>query len=309
MSSDPLHEDGAMALMRVQALGGARHMALRRYRLLEESLREDLGIDPGEPIRSLHEAILAGRYPAAAALPGSIDGLHSNGSLLSEEPPPAAEERRLVTVLWAEPVVPTGDPELARGRLMAWTELVAEVLEGWGASADPQAGGSVVAVFGVPKAHEDDAARALRAGLEIVERAPLPTHAGVATGEVIAEVGERSGPRTVAGDVVVVAGRLREAAEIGAVLVADRTRRAAGEAFRYAEDGTRRAGHDRSGAHRLLEEERVPRARPRDEPPLIGRESELLGVLGLFDETVQTRPAPPGRPGRAGRSRQVAPRR
>ena len=281
-TSDPLNEDGAQALMRVQSLRGARHLALRRYRQIEESLRDELGVEPGEPIRRLYEAILAGELPASPA--------RSISEVEPPRPPPLpSEERKLVTVLWVDPVVPAGDPELARSQLKTWSELIVEVADGWDASADPQADGSVVAIFGVPRSHEDDPARALRSALEIVERAPLPMRAGIATGEVIARVGADAGPRPVAGDVMAAAGRLREAAEVGTVLVAGRTRRAAGEAFGYADDAADRTGAGGSEARRLLGEAREATRRAGEESPLIGRESELLGVLGLFDETVQTR--------------------
>jgi DNA-binding SARP family transcriptional activator len=280
LASDPLHEEGALALMRVHASSGARHLALRRYRQVEEALRDELGVEPGEAIRDLHEAIVGGRYPVAAG-----------PSEPSAPVPMPEEERRLVTVLWADPLLAAGDPELGRDRLTAWTKLVTEVVEGWDGSADPQAGGSVVAVFGVPRAHEDDPARALRAGLEIIEGTPLPTRLGIATGEVIAAMGAGSGTRLVAGDVVASAGRLREAAEFGAVLVAGRTRRAAGWSFRYADDGAVKAGTDGpdgSEARRLVGEVRDARARAADEPPFVGRDSELQGVLGLLDETIRT---------------------
>lgn len=282
VASDPLHEDGALALMRVHASSGSRHLALRRYRQIEEALRDELGVEPGEAIRALHESILGGRYQVTAGPPEEPVALPT--PLPTPLPP---EERRLVTVLWADPLVAAGDPEVGRGRLAAWTDLVTDVVQGWDGSADPQAGGSVVAVFGVPRAHEDDAARALRAGLEIVEGAPLPTRLGIATGEVIAAIGAGSGGRSVAGDVVAAAGRLRESAEFGSVLVAGRTRRAAGGAFRYAEDdGSEEAGGP--GARRLLGETRDARSPSADEPAFVGRDPELLGVLGLLDETIRT---------------------
>jgi class 3 adenylate cyclase len=56
---------------------------------------------------------------------------------------------------------------------------VAEVLESWGGTAGRLVGGSVLAVFGVPTAHEDDAGRALRAGLELLERSPMPPSSSV----------------------------------------------------------------------------------------------------------------------------------
>jgi class 3 adenylate cyclase len=120
--------------------------------------------------------------------------------------------------------------ELDRG---AW--LVAEVLESWGGTVERLVGGSVLAVFGVPTAHEDDPGRALRAGLELLERSPVPVRVGVGTGEVITPVGTPADLREIAGAALDVAGRLKEVAEPGAVMAAERTCRVAGASFEFAE--------------------------------------------------------------------------
>ena len=123
----------------------------------------------------------------------------------------------------------------ARLELERWAALVCEALRSWGGTAERLVGGSAVAVFGIPRVHEDDAARGLRAGLEILDRSPLPVRVGVATGEVIAPAGHGTSPREIAGEALDAASRLREAAEPGTVLAAERTCRAAGARFRYGE--------------------------------------------------------------------------
>jgi hypothetical protein len=102
-----------------------------------------------------------------------------------------------------------------------------------GGTAERLVGGSVLGVFGVPTAHEDDAGRALQAGLELLERSPLPVRAGVGTGEVIAPAGTGPDPREMAGVVLDVAARLKEVTEPGAVVADERTRRVAGPGFEF----------------------------------------------------------------------------
>jgi DNA-binding SARP family transcriptional activator len=229
--ADPLSEEAVMAVIRAHALAGQRHLALRWYRQFEARLDEELGVEPGTEARRLHEDIAAGRFPTAepAAPPGPPS---------AADPP--AEERKLVTVVLLDVLAPSGavDPEQARLELDRCAGLVAEVLESWGGTAERLVGGSVLAVFGVPTAHEDDAGRALQAGLELLERAPMPVRAGVGTGEVIAPSGAGADPREIAGVVLDAAARLKEAAEPGTVVADERTRRVAGPGFgRQAGDG------------------------------------------------------------------------
>jgi DNA-binding SARP family transcriptional activator len=194
-AADPLSEEAVTAVIRSHALAGQRHLALRWYRQFEARLDEELGVEPGAEARRLHEDIAAGRFPAAG--PAASAGSRPTGPPATPSQPeagaaePPAEERKLVTVVLLDVLAPSGavDPERARLELDRCAGLVAEVLESWGGTAERLVGGSVLAVFGVPTAHEDDAGRALRAGLELLERAPMPVRAGVGTGEVIAPPG------------------------------------------------------------------------------------------------------------------------
>ncbi len=279
-ASDPLHEEAHLALMRVLTLAGARHLALARYRLLEARLREELGVETGPSVRHLYDEIASGRFPPAEAVAGQ------------PTPPPrssreaAEEERKLVTALSAATGANPDDPELGRRELDAWTVTAREIVEAWGGIAKTQAGGDLVVVFGVPSAHEDDAARALRAALEIAARAPGSSRIGVSTGEVIAAVGSEPPLRRITGAVVAQAASLREAAESGAVLTAERTMRAAGAGFRFSDPMTVRIGGEATVVRRLLAEQRSAVRAPLVEPPLIGRDPELAAVLGLFEEAV-----------------------
>jgi class 3 adenylate cyclase/tetratricopeptide (TPR) repeat protein len=283
--SDPLHEEAHLALMRVLAMAGARHLALARYRQLEVRLRDELGVETGPTIRLLHDEIAAGTFPSTEAVSGQ-QRLRQSSPTQSHDAGVADEERRLVTALsaaiWAKP----SDPEVGRRALDAWAAVAREIVEAWGGTAERQAGGDLAVVFGVPSAHEDDAARALRAALEIVSRAPGSSRIGVATGEIVSAAGTEPPLRRISGPVVAQAASLREAARSGAVLVAERTQRAAGPAFRFSRSRTIQIGGSSVLARRLLAEDLSRYRAPLAESPLIGRDPELAVVLGLFEEAV-----------------------
>lgn len=286
-ASDPLHEEAHLALMRVLALAGARHLALARYSQLEVRLRDELAVETGSAVRLLRDEIAAGTFPPTGAVLGHRrPGQPTTPAPPSDDAGAADEERRLVTVLaaavWAKP----DDPEVGRRALDVWTAAVLKIVEAWGGIAERQAGGDLAVVFGVPNAHEDDAARALRAALEIIDRAPGSSRIGVATGEIVSAAGREPPLRRISGTVVAQAASLREAAGPGAVLAAERTQRAAGPGFRFSRPRTIQIGGKSTVARRLLAEERSALRAPLTELPLIGRDPELAVVLGLFEEAV-----------------------
>jgi class 3 adenylate cyclase/tetratricopeptide (TPR) repeat protein len=151
-------------------------------------------------------------------------------------PPP--EERKVVTVVFVDLVGSTKlstriDPERFREVLAAFYQTVTEELESLRGRAYNFAGDAVVGVFGIPTAHDDDALRAIRAGLALAERVPkigesmgLPSpllcRVGVNTGQVA--IGSESSERGLLfGAVVNLAARLQQSAEPGTVLVGDTT--------------------------------------------------------------------------------------
>jgi DNA-binding SARP family transcriptional activator len=287
-AADPLSEEAAIGVIRAHALAGQRHLALRWYRQLETRLAEELGVEPGSEARRLHGEIVAGRFPPAAepaamAAPSARQPAVDPGIR-------ASEERKLVTVVLLDVTAPSTatDPERARLELDRCAGLVAEVLESWGGTAERLVGGSVLAVFGVPTAHEDDTGRALRAGLELLERSPMPLRIGVGTGEVIAPAGTRADPREIAGAVLEVAARLQEEAQPGTVLADERTCGGAGAAFEFgAPTRLAHGGGLEPRARRLvgLASGASP-GQPRLQGPMIGRDAELGVLLNLFDEVI-----------------------
>src|SRR5215468_8582035 len=104
-------------------------------------------------------------------------------------------ERKLATVVFVDLVGSTGlvtasDPEVARRRVTGFFDIVSQSIAAFGGTVEKFAGDAVMAAFGVPIAHEDDAERALRAALEIVPAVAelgLQVRVGVESGEVVVE--------------------------------------------------------------------------------------------------------------------------
>ncbi|HET7645762.1 MAG TPA: adenylate/guanylate cyclase domain-containing protein [Candidatus Limnocylindria bacterium] len=163
------------------------------------------------------------------------------------------EERRLVTVLFADVagssrLAEVTDPEEVRALLARFFAMARDVVTARGGTVEKFIGDAVMAIFGVPQAHEDDAARAISAGLALRDRLRadpalghrLPIRLGVATGEVVASIDPTGGDFIVTGDAANVAARLQEHAGEWEVLASARTARAAGHAFARAGGGGRR---------------------------------------------------------------------
>jgi class 3 adenylate cyclase/tetratricopeptide (TPR) repeat protein len=140
----------------------------------------------------------------------------------------AREQRKTVTVLFCDIAGSTAlgestDPEALRALLARYFERMKAIVEAHGGSVEKFIGDAVMAVFGVPAVHEDDALRACRAAVEMREALPelgLRGRIGLCTGEVVTGTEER----LATGDAVNVAARLEQAAEPGEVLISAETR-------------------------------------------------------------------------------------
>ena len=106
-------------------------------------------------------------------------------------------ERKLATALFVDLVDSTSlvagsDPEVVRRRVTGFFDRAAAHIKEYGGTVEKFAGDAVVAVFGVPIAHEDDAERAVRAAVAILEsgKGDLPVRIGIEAGEVVAETGD-----------------------------------------------------------------------------------------------------------------------
>jgi class 3 adenylate cyclase len=153
-------------------------------------------------------------------------------------------ERKLVTIVFADLVGSTAladeqDPERTRALLDRFYDEMAAEIAAAGGTVEKFAGDAVMAAFGAPAAHEDDAERALHAALAMQRRLRefddrLSLRIGVNTGEVVVDR-PREGSSFVTGDAVNVAARLEQAAEPDEILVGERTVMATRGAFEFGD--------------------------------------------------------------------------
>jgi class 3 adenylate cyclase/tetratricopeptide (TPR) repeat protein len=215
------------------------------------------------------------------------------------EPDQPLEERKVVTVLFADLVGFTSraehmDPEEVRSLLRPYHAHLRDELERYGGTVEKFIGDAVMAVFGAPVAHEDDAERAVRAALAIRdwildEQAELQLRIGVNTGQVLVSLGARpeEGEGMVAGDVVNTAARLQSNAPVDGILVGETTWRATREVIDYRKAEPVQA----KGKAEPVEAWETVEARSRVgvdisgrvRTPLVGRRRELDALLHAFE--------------------------
>jgi class 3 adenylate cyclase len=168
---------------------------------------------------------------------------------LTEQPAPSVqEERKVVTVLFCDLVGFTAaseaaDPEDVRARIRPYHALLRQEIERYGGTVEKFIGDAVMAVFGAPVSREDDAERAVRAGLripeaieELNEQDPglsLNVRVGICTGEAVVALGARpeEGEGIVTGDVVNTASRLQGVTPMDGIAVSEPTYRATERVF------------------------------------------------------------------------------
>jgi class 3 adenylate cyclase/tetratricopeptide (TPR) repeat protein len=207
-----------------------------------------------------------------------------------DEALPAREQRKTVTVLFCDVTGSTAlgeqlDPEPLRALLARYFDRVKGIVEQHEGSVEKFIGDAVMAVFGVPVLHEDDALRAVRAALEM--RAALPelgvgARLGIATGEVVVGTAER----LATGDVVNLAARLEQSAAPGEILIAEPTYRLVRDVVSVAavEPLAVRGKSLPVTAYRLLS---VGGGAARgDESPMVGREREQRLLSDAWERVV-----------------------
>jgi class 3 adenylate cyclase/predicted ATPase len=202
--------------------------------LTDQDLKE-LGVSLGHRRKMLRAiAELAGAAPT------------SPQPALTEPKPQDTAERRQVTVMFSDLVGSTAmsarmDAEDLREVISAYQKCVTETVQRFGGFVAKYMGDGVLVYFGYPQAHEDDAERAVRAGLELVAavgrlktHAPLQTRVGIATGLVV--VGDLVGSgasqeQAIVGETPNLAARLQGIAEPNSVVIAESTRKLVGNLF------------------------------------------------------------------------------
>ncbi len=222
---------------------------------------------------------------------------------------PAGEARKVVTIVFADVSGSTRlgerlDPEALRRVMGRYFDAMAEVIERHGGIVEKFIGDAVMAVFGIPRLHEDDALRAVRAAAEMRQalaglnealqrehRAEFTARIGVNTGEVVTG-DSSSGQRLVTGAAVNVAARLEQAAAPGEILLGDTTRALVKDAVDVeAVDPLELKGKaDRVPAFRLVGVRAEAAGHKRHlDSPMVGRDKELDMLAGALDRAITER--------------------
>ena len=221
-------------------------------------------------------------------------------------PAPGGEERKVVTVFFSDLKGSTNlgeqlDAESLREVMSRYFEAMTDVLLRHGATIEKFIGDAIMAVFGLPKLHEDDALRAVRAAhqtraalaalnedLQRTYGVQLTARTGVNTGEVVAG-DSTGGQRLVTGDVVNVAARLEQAAPSNEVLIGDLTYRLVRDAVTVepVEPLELKGKSERVPAYRLLDvSDATTGYQRRQDAPMVGREVELAQLTGIYRRAI-----------------------
>jgi class 3 adenylate cyclase/tetratricopeptide (TPR) repeat protein len=220
-----------------------------------------------------------------------------------------AERRKVVTVVFADVVGSTAlgervDPETLRWAMQRWFGRMGEAIERHGGTVENYVGDAVMAVFGIPVAHEDDALRAVRAAAEMREQAAvlaeelarergveLAVRIGVNTGEAVTGV-SRTGGSFTSGDIVNVGARLEQSARPGDVLLGRDTFRL----VRHAVEAepvpalTVKGKQAPIEAFRLISVAADAHGRPqRVHAPMVDRDPERRQIMGAFERALTER--------------------
>ena len=232
------------------------------------------------------------------------------GTPVDATAPAQREERKVVSVLFCDLVGFTAasehaDPEDVRARLRPYHAQLQQVIEGHGGTVEKFVGDAVMAVFGAPVAHEDDAERAVRAGLRILEaieelnrgdeKLQLQVRVGINTGEAVVVLGAHPerGEGFVTGDVVNTASRLQGIAPVNGVAVSESTFRQTERVFTFS----RLEAVTVKGKAEPLNVWQPLAARARfgadvirtNATPLVGREFERPQLIATFERAATQR--------------------
>jgi class 3 adenylate cyclase len=243
---------------------------------------------------------------ATATAPGALFCHHCGRRLDTLVDGLKVGDRRVVTAVFADLVgytrlVDELDPEEVRARVDGALTLLGQAILHFGGSVEKFIGDAVLAVFGVPVAHDDDALRACLCALEMQaalsryapgDDQPMELRIGVATGEVVAALREVAGTRSVAltGDPMTTAARLQQLAEPNVILLDEATASAAEPRIGVERLGARllRGQRQPVSVARLRSERRVISHPCRKVAPLIGRDAEKARIVEMVQRTAHT---------------------
>ncbi len=244
LALDPLREDIHRDTMRIFVAQGRHAAALEQYRRCREILRLELGVPPEPETERLYREILKYRHTAVPTLeePDTpADSIEPAQPASPRQEPPLLRHATvfLVDIEDFTSYAGSADPEDLHDFLLRYRELVRARVRQYGGTVTNYIGARLMAVFGVPLAHGNDAERAILAALAIRDSVPKMTNAvglvleckvGVAGGRVLAS--HDSGGTTLTGGPVSVAARIMEGAGAGEIRVTGEVREALGESLR-----------------------------------------------------------------------------
>jgi class 3 adenylate cyclase/tetratricopeptide (TPR) repeat protein len=296
---------------RVMDLGGwLRSLGLERYEAafreneIDETVLPSLTHDTLKEIGVTAVGHRLKLLDAIAALRTDTSAKPPTTSAVPSAPPEDRAERRQVTVMFSDLVGSTAlsarmDPEDLREVISAYQKCVADAVLRFGGFVAKYMGDGVLVYFGYPQAHEDDAERAVRAGLELIAAvgalkaaSPLQTRVGIATGLVV--VGDLIGmgsaqEQAVVGETPNLAARLQGIAEPNSVVIAESTRKLLGNLFELDDLGARDL-KGIAGPARAWTVLRTSRVESRFEAlrtattPLVGRDEEVDLLLRRWEQ-------------------------
>ncbi len=279
--------------------------AFREHRIDAEML---LGMS-GEDLKELGVTALGDRKRLLAAIAAMASGGAAPASAPSPVPPVHGftAERRQLTVMFCDLVGSTAlsrqlDPEDLQELIRSYHGVVTSAVEPFDGRVAQFLGDGVLVYFGYPRAHEDDAERAVRAALNVLTKlaqhssgdTPLQTRIGIATGRVVVGeigAGTAAAERSASGETPNLAARLQSQAKPGEIIIADETRQLVGESFKLDElNALELKGfavpvrawrvQGQQGVQSRFEAQRG-----RSTHGLVGREGELAQLLQSWEDT------------------------